>query len=309
MNSLRKFLEEYLAMRRGLGFKLRNTARALEEFIHFMEERRAAHITLPLSIEWAQQPKNAQPDTWAMRLAFVRGFARFVAASDASTEVPPPSLLPRRPARASPYIYSSHEIADLMNSALKLRSSSGMKGRSYYVLFGLLAVTGMRIGEVLRLKVNDIDLNEGVVTVRNSKFGKSRLIPFHRSTRCILSRYVNWRKPIVNIHPCEYLLISDNGYRLHGADVLRTFHALSRKTGLRSPSATRGPRLHDFRHRFAVETLSRWYRNNADVEARLPRLSAYLGHIAVCNTYWYLSATPQLLAMAARRIECRGGDL
>ena len=305
MIGLRASLQDYLALRCGLGFKLEAVTSGLLKFVQFMEDRHASHITIQLSLEWAQQPTTAQPAHWAKRLSFVRGFAQYRAAIDNLTEVPPPGLLPHRPKRIAPYIYSNREIGLLLAAALKLPSAGGLKRWIYYVLLGLLSVTGLRIGEALRMKLDDVDLNAGVLTVRDSKFGKSRLIPIHRSTQKVLANYLRRRRRFLAERSSVHLFISGTGNRLDSGDVHRTFCALSRQIGLREPCASHGPRLHDFRHRFAIETLLQWYRSGEDAESRLPALSTYLGHASVRDTYWYLSACPELMELAAKRVDRR----
>jgi integrase len=211
-------------------------------------------------------------------------------------------LLPYRPERARPYLYSNEEIRKLLQEARRLPSAHGLRGPTYYSLLGLLAVTGLRISEARNLQTEDVDLKKGILTIRGSKFGKSRLVPIHPSTRKVLSNYASRRDLFLERMPTTFF-VSGRGTRLDGAEIRRTFYALSRQIGLRGPSDSHGPRLHDFRHRFAVETLVQWYRAGQDVERRLPALSTYLGHVHVADTYWYLSASPELMGLAVKRFE------
>jgi len=306
MNTLRQATEEYLTLRRNLGFKMKSAAPRLLEFVSFMEQQRASHITSALALAWAKQPEQAQPDSWAQRLSFVRGLARYRSGSDPRTEVPPPSLLPFRAQRARPYLYSDTEIHNLLRAALRLCAHDGLRPWAYYCLFGLLSVTGLRVGEAQNLRLGDVDLKAAVLTIRHAKFGKDRLVPLHPSTREVLSRYIGRRQRLwANRTASDYLFISGRGHRLDGADIRRTFYRLSRQIGLRAPGARHGPRLHDMRHRFASRTLLRWYRAGEDPERRLPVLSAYLGHVHCSDTYWYLSALPQLMREALSRLERR----
>lgn len=298
----RKKVEEYVELRRSLGFKLLDVNIGLIKFASFLEQNRAAHITIALAMKWAQQDKNARPAAWAKRLGFVRGFARHWSAYDSRTEVPPFGLLPYRPGRARPYLYSNDEIRKLLQSARRLPSNHGLRGPTYYSLLGLLAVAGLRISEARNLQTEDVDLKNGVLTIRGSKFGKSRLVPIHPSTRKVLCDYASRRDRLLGRRPTTFF-VSGRGTRLDGGDVRRTFYSLSRQIGLRGPSDSHGPRLHDFRHRFAVETLVQWYRSGQDVERRLPLLSTYLGHVHVADTYWYLSACPELMGLAVKRFE------
>jgi integrase len=307
MSPLRKAVEDYLAMRRALGFKLRLTAGMLREFASFLERERASHITTALAVRWATQPVGVQPAQWANRLGVVRRFARFLSASDPRTEVPPLGLLPYRYTRKPPYIYQDAEIRQLLRAAADIGSASGLRAASYSTLIGLLAVSGLRISEAIALDDQDVDLAEGVLTIRRTKFGKSRLVPLHPSTVRALRRYRRTRDRIRPRRPSAALLVGEQGRRLTEWAVRWTFNKLSRETGLRGPTDRRGPRLHDLRHRLAVKTLIGWYRRGVDVEARLPVLSTYLGHGHLTDTYWYLSAVPELLRLAAERLEARGG--
>jgi integrase/recombinase XerD len=305
MTKLRDAVQDYLAMRRALGFKLRDAGKGLLDFVSFLERRRASHITTELALEWATQPSHHQPATWAQRLAFVRCFARHWSATDPRTEVPPWGLLPHRPRRARPYIYSEQEIKRLLEAARELPPIDGLRGWTYYCLFGLLTVTGLRISEAMALTLQDVDLEGAVLTIHQSKFGKTRLVPLHVSTQQVLMQYARRRDAFLGGQTPLAFLVSDRGRPLEQSAIRRTFYDLSRQTGLRGPSDHHGPRLHDFRHRFAVETMVQWYRCGQDVERRLPVLSTYLGHAHVTDTYWYLSACPELMGLATERLERR----
>ena len=307
MNTLRKSVQDYLAMRHSLGFKLQDAGVGLLDFVAFMEQRHASHITTSRALKWAQKP-TLQPTEWARRLSFVRGFARYHSAIDPRTQVPPDGLLPYRPRRAQPYLYTSEEIRHLLHAALNLSSTAVLRPWTYHGLLGLLSVSGLRISEALNLEVADVDLNEGVLTIRGAKFGKSRLLPLHCSTRQVLANYLTRREHFLAGRSAAYLFITGRGNRLDGGNVRHTFYALSRQIGLRSPAASHGPRLHDFRHRFAVETLLKWYRSGEDVERRLPLLSTYLGHVHPSDTYWYLSLCPELMGLAVKLLEYHWGD-
>ncbi len=310
MNTLREATEEYLTMRRALGFKLRETGARLRDFVTFMEQHRASYITQQLAVTWAQQPAAVQSSTWAQRLGFVRGFARYRSATDPRTQIPADGLLSFRPKRARPYFYTDDEIRSLLRAALKLPSSNyKLRPWIYHGLFGLLSVSGMRIDEVRNLELQDVDLKATVLTVRSAKFGKSRLLPLHASTCQVLAAYLDRRQRFWATRPhSSYLFVSSRGNRLDGADIRRTFYLLSRQIGLRGLADSHGPRIHDLRHRFAVKTLLHWYRIGEDAERRLPILSAYLGHVHVADTYWYLSAWPELTHEAMQRLERRWED-
>ena len=310
MNTLREALHEYLELRRSMGYKMHDAGVLLPRFVRFMEERGAEYITVRLSLEWAQQAKTVQPAEWARRLCFVRGFARHRSAIDARTEVPPSQILPYRSTRAQPYLYTEQEVQRLLEAALKLSTrwpSTPLRPWVFHVLFGLLSVTGMRISEALNLKLDNVDLDQGVLTIRAAKLGRSRLVPLHPSTCTVLAAYLKRREQFVGKRGSGHVFVSTRGTRLDIGRVHRTFYALSRQIGLRAPGASNGPRLHDFRHRFAVEVLTRWYESGEDPGQRLPMLSTYLGHVYVTGTYWYLSSWPELMTQAMARLERRWG--
>jgi integrase/recombinase XerD len=307
MSKLREAAEQYLQLRRNLGCKLVETGRLLQNFLAFAEREKASHLTADLALRWAQQPSSVQPATRARRLSVVRCFAAWLSVSDRRTEVPPAGLLPGRYVRKRPYIYSDAEIRDLVQIAGQLASASGLKGRTYATIFGLLAVTGMRVSEVLALDLEDVDLREGILRIRRTKFGKSRLVAVDDSTRQVLADYARERGRFVRRPAPAAFFVSEGGDRVTGWAARYNFAKVSREVGLRAPAGGRrhgrGPRLHDMRHRFAVCTLLRWYRSGIDVEREVPKLATYLGHVHVNETYWYLEAVPELLELAAHRLE------
>ena len=305
MRDLRKGIRDYLALRRSLGFKLVKHEARLKEFASFLERKGRAHITTQLALEWATLPANQQPCQWTARLTTVRGFAQYWSGIDAVTEVPPFGLLTYRPRRARPYLYSDQEIQQLLEAAKTRPSCDPLRPWTYHCLFGLLAVTGLRLSEALNLRIRDIDWHENLLTIRGAKFGKSRLVPLHASTCKVLADYAKRRDRRVGARTDGPFLVNKNGNQLDKGEVHRAFYTLSRQIGLRGVDDSRGPRLHDFRHRFAIETLLRWYRNGEDPKRRLPVLSTYLGHAHVTDTYWYLTATPELLGAAGKRLEKR----
>jgi integrase/recombinase XerD len=309
MSALTKAVADYLSLRRRLGFKLHGTGIFLKKFLSFLEREGVAYITTELALRWAMQPKNAQPAHWAARLRAVRLFAKHHSASDPRTEVPPLGLLPHRPRRRQPYIYSAHEIRQLIEAAKRLPSTSGLRPWTYSTLLGLLAVTGMRLSEALALDRNDVDLQTGVLTIRRTKFGKTRLVPVHPTTRDALQAYLRRRDRIFPVVNTPGFFLSEWGTRLEQSCVRRAFYDLSRQVGLRCASNHHGPRLHDMRHAFAVGTVLRWYREGVDVDPRMPVLSTYLGHGHVSDTYWYLSSVPELLRLAAERLDRAQGGI
>ncbi len=310
MSELRTALDEYLALRRSLGFKLLGPGSLLQDFVCFAEQEGSSFITTDLALRWAQQSSNAQPAQWANRLGMVRLFAQYRSATDPRTEIPPQGLLPYRYPRNAPYIYSDEEIENLIDAAKELPSRSGLRPWTFSTLFGLTAVTGMRIGEPIALNREHVDLSRGELFIHRTKFGKSRVVPVHPSTQKILQEYADRREAIYPRPETPSFFLSERGTRPTDGMVRWTFVKLSHQIGLRRPSDRDGPRLQDFRHAFAVRTLLRWYQAGLDVEQHLPELSTYLGHVHVADTYWYLSATPELLQLAAKRQQrIQGGSL
>jgi integrase/recombinase XerD len=309
MNTLRQAVQDYLELRRNLGFKLHDAGKALPDFVMFMERQQASYITQPLALAWAQQPRKVQASHWARRLSFVRQFAHHRSATDPRTQVPAPGLLPFRPKRARPYLYSDDEIRRLLSASLQLPcryERSALRPWTFHCLLGLLSVSGMRLGEVRNLKLHDVDLAAAVVTIHGTKFGKSRLVPLHPSTCQVLADYIARReRHWPGQSATDYLFVSNRGNRLDGAEIHRTFYALSRQVGLRGLTNSHGPRLHDMRHRFATKTLVHWYQSGQDPQRYLPILSSYLGHVHVADTQWYLNVSPELMREAMRRLEQR----
>jgi integrase/recombinase XerD len=305
MKSLQNAIEDYIALRRSLGFKLNDMAADLTKFASFLEQKAAPYITTALALEWAMQSTDHLPSHWARRLGFVRVFARHWSATDPRTEIPPAGLLPFRAQRARPYLYTEQEIQRLLAAAKSLSPASGLRPWTYHCLFGLLAVSGLRISEAIKLERQDVDFYQGVLTIRQTKFNKNRLIPLHTSTRDVLSEYAEHRDRLVPNPSSSCFLLNDCGRCLERSAVRRTFYDLSRQIGLRGPTDHTGPRIHDFRHRFALNTLIQWYRAGEDIERRLPVLSTFLGHAHVADTYWYLSIHPELMGLATERLEQR----
>lgn len=304
MSPLRRRLAEYLALRRTLGFKLLRAARLLPDFVAYLERHRAPTLTTALALAWAQQPPAGSPAWWAQRLSLVRGFATYLQALDAHTEVPPPTLVRSYRPRATPYVYSARDLARLLAAARQLHPR--LRAGTYTTLIGLLATTGMRVGEAIRLDRQDVAWGPRLLIVRDSKFGKSREVPLHDTTTAALRAYAGLRDRSLHARAPSFFL-STAGTRLIAQNVHCTFLGLVRRAGLER-AARRRPRPHDLRHTFAVRTVLGWYHAGLDVEARLPLLSTYLGHVAPSSTYWYLSATPALMAQAAQRLERARGE-
>jgi integrase len=295
-------LQDYLAIRRALGFRLKLAGWVLTRFVVYADQVGAERITTDLAVAWATQPADASPIWWKFRLTAVRAFAKHLQTLDPLTEIPPADAVSAPKCRAAPYFYSEAETVQLMEEAADLLPP--FRGVTYQTLIGLLAVTGMRLGEAIRLEGEDVDWEHGVLTIRLSKFGKSRQIPVDPSTLSALRTYDRARDRLCSRpRATSNLFVSIRGTQLLGPNVDRTFHQVAGRAGLRPRSARCRPRLHDLRHSFAIRTLLGWYRAGFDVQAMLPRLSTYLGHTNPANTYWYLSAEPELLALAGQRLE------
>lgn len=305
MSALHEALESYLALRRGLGSELTQPGAYLHRFVEFLDGEGVSVVTTALALRWATAPAHATPATWARRLDDVRRFAVWLSATDARTEVPPRGLLPDRYRRRPPYVYSDDEVDRIVRAAARLPSASGLRAHTYATLFGLLAATGLRLSEALALDRDDVDLRAGVLAVRRAKFGKSRFVPLHDSTRRALRRYAQQRDLLVARPPSPAFLLSAGGTRVTQCSARYNFAAVSRTVGLRPPGSGprhgRGPRLHDMRHRLAARTLVRWYREGRSVERELPKLATFLGHVHVADTYWYIEAVPELLHLASER--------
>ncbi len=308
MSALHLALAEYVATRRALGSKFHEPAQALHHFVNFMENQGAEFVTWSLALRWAKEPVGVQPATWSRRLCAVRGFAGWLNATDARNEIPPKALLGARHRRPTPYIYTDQEIEALMAAAGNLRSKTGLRALTHSTIIGLLASTGMRPGEALALEDRDTDLRDGILAVRDTKFGKSRFVPIEDSTCDALSRYVRHRNRVFPHRWTDSFLVGEKGRRLTPSVAGRTFAKQSVMIGIRAPGPRfgRGPRLQDLRHTFATRKLVEWYQADLDVTRLIPRLSTYLGHVSVKETYWYIQAVPELLQCATRRQATRG---
>jgi len=304
MSELHDALDSYLALRRGLGADLKSPGARLHRFVEFLDREGATVITTELALRWAAEPASATPATWIQKLDDVRRFAAWLSTVNSRTEVPPRGLIPGRYQRRPPYIYADEEIERIVNEAPDaLPSPKGLRGHTYSTLFGLLASTGMRHGEALALDRDDVDLRGGILAVRRAKFGKSRMVPLHDSTCSALQRYARRRDEVLPHPASPAFLLSERGTRITQCSARYNFAKVSRAIGLRpqGPGHGKGPRLQDMRHRLAVKTLVRWYREGRDVERELPKLSTFLGHVHVADTYWYIEADPELLQLATER--------
>ncbi len=301
MSALAERADEYVRLRRAFGYKLDEAARLLPRLVAHLDDSGAETLTIEAALAWAQEP-DAGPDStvWARRMTVARGFARYLSGIDPRAEVPPVGLVPWRKRRRTPYSYSWADVAALMAAARSIPTP--LRAATYETLIGLLVVTGMRVGEAIRLDRTDVDWRGGVLLVRESKFRKSREIPLHASSVDALAAYAS-RRDGLQPHPqAPVFFISTVGTRLIYGNVHHTFRGLVSAARVGERSAIR-PRIHDIRHGFAEHTLVGWYRDGEDVEVRLPSLSTYLGHREPRFTYRYLSAIPELLGLAAERLE------
>ena len=308
MSSLRTAADDYLAMRRALGFKLGMQGHLLLQFIDYLEGCGLETVTTDAAVAWATSPTDASSVWHAMRFGVARRFAVHLHLLDPRCELPPPDTLPERQRRLPPYIYSTEEIAALIGQARRLRPT--FRAVTAEIVIGLLAVTGMRSGEVVRLNLCDVDLIARTLRVIATKGNKSRELSLHESTVTALADYARLREDTFPAASSPSFFVSSTGHRLSQSTLHATFRVLVRAAGLEPPpgSRARRPRPHDVRHTFAVTTLLTWYRAGEDVQACLPALSAYMGHVEPKDTYWYLSAVPELLSLASARAEGQKGQ-
>jgi integrase len=295
-------VDEYLSLRRQLGYKLVREGYLLREFGRYVDE--SSHrgpITAELVLRWVRSPEKATQNYLAQRFLVVRRFVRHLALVDPRTEVPADDYLKLR--RVQPHIYTKQQISDLLATAAALSPSGGLRPQSYCTLFGLLASTGMRVGEAIRLQREEVDLKEGILRITDSKFSKSRLVPVHRSTLEVLRRYAAFRDGYHPSGKSTAFLLSESGVPLHYDTVHGTFVQIRDRLGWKRSVDGRAPRIHDLRHSFACHRLLEWYREDVDVEHAILALSTYLGHTAVACTYWYLTGVPELLAIGAARFQ------
>jgi integrase/recombinase XerD len=315
MKTMTREIDEYLRLRRGMGFKLEVDETHLRRFAAFLAERKTNHITTELALEFACANEAVGVVGRVGRLVSIRGFARHLHAFEPKHEIPPTGLIRRGKTRAKPRLCSKPELSRLLATALDVDATEtrGLRPWTLHALFGLLAVTGMRVGEAITLRRGDVNWEDAVLTIRGGKFGKSRMVPVHGTTLKVLRDYARrrdrhlregWRGEKVS-DAGDLFFVSNRGTALSGPWLRASFRVLLQKSGL-AGAGRPSMRIHDLRHRFAVETLRTWYRQkNCDVESRLPALSTLLGHVNVAATYWYLSSTPALRAAAASRLETR----
>ena len=303
MSELSGHVEDYLRLRRALGFKLERAGHLLPQLVAYLEAAGVATVTSELAIGWARLPAHTQPNHWAQRLAIARGFARYLQALDPTAEVPQPGVFPTRRHRPTPFLWSQRDIRRLLQSTRALRPA--LRAATYEALFGLLATCGMRVGEAIGLDRDDVDLPAGVITIRHAKFDRTRLVPLHPTATEALSRYATERDRLCPRPRARAFFVSSAGTRLDRSGVSKTLRKITTSIGMRTESVH--PRAHDLRHSFAVDTLLRWQRSGRSVDEHIATLSTYLGHVSPADTYWYLSASPELMELAAGRLHTRYG--
>lgn len=303
MADLAGHVRDYLELRRALGFKLVFEGHVLPRLATFIETAGTGTLTTELAISWACQPEGAQSITLAHRLGAARGFARYLKTIDPATEIPPLDVFRARQQRPAPYLWSKEEITALLEATRQIQPE--LRAATHETLFGLIAVTGMRLGEATGLQREDVNLTDGVLTITQAKFDRSRLIPLHPSTTAALSTYVQRRDRLCPTPHSTAFFLSQAGTMLRVKSVDATFNDITTRIGLRTPTAK--PRIHDLRHSFAVQTLIDWHRTGAELGTNMAILSTYLGHGSPAGTYWYLSAAPELMALAAERLDRRFG--
>jgi integrase/recombinase XerD len=305
MSDLTRHVDDYLRLRRSLGFKLEWPGHLLHQLDAHFEAAGVTTLTAALIIDWARLPQDVQPLHWAHRLGAARSFAMYLKTIEPATEVPPPprDVFGARQVRPTPYLWSQSDIRHLLAACRDLRPR--LRAVTYEALFGLLAVSGMRRGEALGLSRDDVDLDHGTLTIREAKFGRSRLVPLHVTAVEALRCYADHRTQLYAAPRAKTFFVSSIGTALSPDPVNKTFVELTTAIGLRT--ATTRPRIHDLRHSFAVRTLIEWHRAAIDAESRMTVLSTYLGHVNPVGTYWYLSAAPELMELAAARLDQRFG--
>lgn len=296
MSALEQHLVDYLQLRRALGHQLATSAWLLPSFVAYLDARNMTTVTIEAALAWSGA---SHPNMGPRRMTVVRGFARYLSGIDPSTQIPPLGLMPTRQRRRPPFIYTPADI-DLIMTAAGTSIRQPLRAATYRTVIGLLAASGLRIGEAITLDRSDIDWDDRVLLIRESKFGKSRLVPLQSSTMAALADYTVVRDELAPRPEGPSFFVSLTRRRLCYEAVAVTFRTLVDDSGV-GMQAPYAPRLHDLRHTFTVSTLLGWYRTGQDVQAKLPWLSTYLGHREPASTYWYLSAVPELLGLAAAR--------
>lgn len=305
MSGLQAHVDDYLRLRRALGFKLVEDGRVLGQLVGYLEAAGATTVSSELAIGWARLPVGVHPNHWAKRLRIARRFAAYLQTIDPMTEIPPPDVFPTRRQRATPYLFSQQDIYRLLEEARRLRHP--LRAASYEALFGLIAISGMRIGEAIALGREDVDLEAGLITIRKAKHDRARLVPLHPTATEALRRYASERDRLCPTPRSRAFFLSSAGTPVLAVGLRKAFREITTRIGVRTQAVH--PRIHDLRHRFAVQTLIGWQRSDVNIDERITTLSTYLGHVSPADTYWYLSASPELMALAADRLADRFGEV
>lgn len=304
--NLSQELQNYLKIRRNLGYILITDERILKQFVLFLETNNQPYITSDLFLQWKKVFGNANQSTWANRLCTIRLFASWLYTLNTNHEIPPKSLILNTYRRKKPYIYSDYEILSIIKAASLLHSSNGFREITYPAFFGLVSVTGLRISEAISLNNKDIDLEDGIITLHYGKNGKERILPVTDCTKTYLKEYSRKRDRLLG-HIPKAFFISNKGIRLTDCAVRYNFAVIGKMIGLRAEQHYHkhgvGPRVHDLRHTFAVNVIIKWYKEGKDVNKEMLKLITYLGHVKVANTYWYIEAVPELLSLASHYAE------
>jgi len=303
MSGLEAHLGDYLRLRRSLGYRLEREEQWLCQLVEHLRAAGSDSLTSDLAISWARRPATAEPRYWARRLGCARKFAAYLHTIDSLTQIPPTGVFPAPRHRPAPYLWTAEQIDLLVNTAGQFRPP--LRGLTYQTLFGLLAVSGMRLGEAIGLQRGDVDLDHGVITIQHSKFDRPRIVPLHPTSSAALGDYATQRDRLCPQRQAETFLVSSRGNSLNRSDADKALRQITTRLGIRT--ATVHPRAHDLRHSFAVHTLIGWMRGGVSVDEHMALLSTYLGHVSPAGTYWYLTAVPELMEMAAGRLHLPAG--
>jgi integrase len=303
--TMQGLVQMYLEERRSAGFALEVPGKLLTGFACFSDRRgHRGPITERLILDWVQGcARRATPFTWARRLQTIRPFARFCFRLDRATCIPEESIFGRAKRRLTPHIYTDREVADLLRAAGQLTPGGTLRPATYKTLFGVIAATGLRLSEALKLQFADLDFTRGVLTVRQTKFAKSRLVPLHPSVTAALSRYATFRQAAIPANPKSHFFVGSTGNPLAKTTVHWTFQRLRKQLGWKARGSHPFPRIHDLRHTFICRRVKLWHDRGADIDHAMLALATYVGHAKVSDTYWYLTGVPDLMAIAGRNFE------
>lgn len=295
-------IEGYIAYRRSHGFELTIEAGRLQQFAHFAEQSGYPdRLTVALAAAWARTSKRQSPITWARRIEVLRGFAKYWVKFDPSTEIPPRNLFGPAHRRLIPHIYTAEEIGMLMEATAHLKPPNGLRPATCYTVFGLLASTGLRISEAVNLTRTDVDLDSGILTIREAKFHKSRVVPLHQSVTDALKTYAQLRNQCLPLPDNEQFFLFDNGKPINQRVILYALHDICRQLGWQPRGNYPHHRLQDLRHTFIVHCMLQFYQQGIEIDRAVLALSNYVGHAEIAHTYWYFTGIPELMAIAAER--------